>query len=158
MRRTGILLAALFVLAASGCAPQVDLEAEAAAIRSADADCLKAWAAKDVDRALSCYSDDASVFPSNAPIATGKEAIRALWSQVFEIPGFAVSWDISKLEVSRAGDLAYGHGTFEAMVNDAAGNPVTERGKWVGVWKKQADGQWKLVADIGNSDGPPASE
>jgi ketosteroid isomerase-like protein len=44
------------------------------------------------------------------------------------------------------------------MVNDAAGNPVTVRGKWVGVWKKQADGQWKLVADIGNSDGPPASE
>jgi ketosteroid isomerase-like protein len=44
------------------------------------------------------------------------------------------------------------------MVNDAAGNPVTVRGKWVGVWKKQADGQWKLVADIGNSDGPAPSE
>ncbi len=154
MRRTGILLAALFVLAASGCAPQVDLEAEAAAIRSADADCLKAWAAKDVDRVLSCYSDDASVLPSNAPIATGKEAIRALWSQLFETPGFALSWDISKLEVSRAGDLAYGHGTYELMVNDAAGNPVTERGKWVGVYKKQADGQWKMVVDIGNSDQP----
>ncbi len=158
MRRSGILLAALFVLAASGCAPQVDLEAEAAAIRSADADCLKAWAAKDVDRGLSCFSDDASVFPSNAPIATGKEAIGALLSQMFETPGFAVSWDISKLEVSRAGDLAYGHGTVEAMVNGAAGNPVTVRGKWVGVWKKQAYGQWKLVADIGNSDGPAPSE
>ena len=154
MRRSGILLAALFVLAASGCAPQVDLEAEAAAIRSADADCLKAWAAKDVDLVLSCYSDDASVFPSNAPIATGKEAIGALLSQMFETPGFAVSWDISKLEVSRAGDLAYGHGTYESMANDAAGNPVTERGKWVVVWKKQTDGQWKLVVDIGNSDGP----
>ena len=152
------IVATLLVLAISGCAAQVDLEAEAAAIRSADADCLKAWAAKDVDLALSCYSDDASVFPSNAPIVTGKEAIRALWSQVFEIPGFAVSWDISKLEVSRAGDLAYGHGTVEAMVNDAAGNPVKERGKWVGVWKKQADGQWKLVLDIWNSDQPPASE
>ena len=158
MRRSGILLAALFVLAASGCAPKVDLEAEAAAIRSADADCLKAWAAKDVDRGLSCYSDDASVFPSNAPIATGKEAIRALWSQLFETPGFALSWDISELEVSRAGDLAYGHGTYESVVNDAAGNPVTERGKWVGVWKKQADGQWKLVADIWNSDLPAPSE
>ena len=158
MKKLFPIVSTLLVLAISGCAPQVDLEAEAAAIRSADADCLKAWAAKDVDLVLSCYSDDASVLPSNAPIATGKEAIRALWSQVFETPGFAVSWDISKLEVSRAGDLAYGHGTYEAMVNDAAGNPVTERGKWVGVWKKQADGQWKLVADIGNSDGPPASE
>jgi len=152
------IVATLLVLAISGCAPQVDLEAEAAAIRSADADCLKAWAAKDVDRGLSCYSDDASVLPSNAPIATGKEAIRALWSQLFETPGFALSWDISELEVSRAGDLAYGHGTYELMVNDAAGNPVTERGTWVGVWKKQADGQWKLVADIWNSDLPAPSE
>ena len=158
MKKLFPIVATLLALAISGCAPQVDVAVEEAAIRSEDADCLNAWAAKDVDLVLSCYSDDASVFPSNAPIATGMEAIGALWSQVFETPGFAVSWDISKLEVSRAGDLAYGHGTYEAMVNDAAGNPVTERGKWVGVWKKQADGQWKLVADIGNSDGPPASE
>ncbi len=158
MKKLFPIVASLLVLAISGCAPQVDVEAEAAAIRRADADCLKAWAAKDIDRGLSCYSDDASVFHSNAPIATGKEAIRALWSQVFETPGYAASWDISKLEVSRAGDIAYGHGTYESMVNDAAGNPVTERGKWVGVWKKQADGQWKLVIDIWNSDGPAASE
>jgi uncharacterized protein (TIGR02246 family) len=152
------IVATLLVLAISGCAPQVDVAVEEAAIRSADADCLKAWAAKDVDLGLSCYSDDASAFPSNAPIATGKEAIRALWSQMFETPGFALSWDISKLEVSRAGDLAYAYGTYEQTVNDPEGNPVTERGKWVGVYKKQADGQWKLVADIGNSDGPAASE
>ena len=152
------IVATLLVLAASGCAPQVDVAVEEAAIRSEDADCLKAWAAKDVDLGLSCYSDDASVFPSNAPIATGKEAIRALWSQVFETPGFALSWDISKLEVSRAGDLAYAYGTYEQTVNDPEGNPITERGKWVGVYKKQADGQWKMVADIGNSDGPAAGE
>ncbi len=34
------IVATLLVLAISGCAPQADLEAEAAAIRSADADCL----------------------------------------------------------------------------------------------------------------------
>ncbi len=158
MKKLFSIVATLLVLAISGCAPQVDVAVEEAAIRSEDADCLKAWAAKDVDRGLSCYSDDASVFPSNAPIATGKEAIGALWSQVFEIPGFALSWDISKLEVSRAGDLAYAYGTYEQTVNDPEGNPITERGKWVGVYKKQADGQWKMVVDIGNSDGPSPSE
>ena len=158
MRKIVISLAALLALAVSGCAPQVDVAVEEAAIRSEDADCLKAWAAKDVDRGLSCYSDDASVFPSNAPIVTGKEAIRARVSEAFSRPGFALSWDISKLEVSRAGDLAYAYGTYEQTVNDPEGNPITERGKWVGVYKKQADGQWKMVADIGNSDGPAASE
>ena len=157
MMKLFLVLATVSALVLSGCAPsapQVDVAAEEAAIRSANADCSKAWAAKDVDRILSCYSVDASVLPSNAPIVTGKEAIRDLWSQLFEIPGFAVSWDISKLEVSRAGDLAYTRGTYEVMVNDATGNPVMGRGKWVGVWKKQADGQWKMVVDIGNSDQP----
>jgi len=34
------------------------------------------------------------------------------------------------------------------------GPPVTDRGKLVEVWKKQADGKWKTVADIFNSDLP----
>jgi hypothetical protein len=43
-------------------------------------------------------------------------------------------------------------------VNDAAGNPMTEKGKYVEVWKKQADGQWKVVEDIFNADkAPPES-
>jgi ketosteroid isomerase-like protein len=31
---------------------------------------------------------------------------------------------------------------------------VTDQGKLVEVWKKQADGKWKTVADIFNSDLP----
>jgi ketosteroid isomerase-like protein len=43
-------------------------------------------------------------------------------------------------------------------VNDAQGNPFTEREKWVTIWKKQPGGTWKSVLDIWNSDGPAASE
>ena len=39
-------------------------------------------------------------------------------------------------------------------VNDAKGKPVTDRGKYVEAWKKQADGAWKVVEDIYNSDLP----
>jgi ketosteroid isomerase-like protein len=44
--------------------------------------------------------------------------------------------------------------TFELSFQDAEGNPVTTVGKYVTVWKKQADGQWKVVADIFNRDAP----
>jgi ketosteroid isomerase-like protein len=37
---------------------------------------------------------------------------------------------------------------------DPAGKPVTDRGKYVTIWKKQADGSWKVIADIFNSDLP----
>ena len=153
------IVATLLVLAISGCAPQVDVEAEEAAIRDLnDVQWLNAAQAKDVDTVLSFFADDASRFPPNAPIVTGKEAIRARVSEEYSGQDFAISWQTTKVEVSRSGDLAYSHGTSEVTVNDPEGNPVTDKEKWVVVWKKQPDGSWKAVLDIWNSDGPPASE
>jgi ketosteroid isomerase-like protein len=158
MRRILVFMAALLVLTVSGCAPQVDIEAEEAAIREMDVECLKAAQVKDVERMVACYAEGASVFPANAPVVTGTEAIRASFSKLYAKPGFAVTWQMAQVEVSSAGDLAYGHGTYESIFKDPEGNPVTEQGKWVIVWKKQPDATWKMVADIWNSDGPAASE
>ncbi len=159
MRKIVISLAALLALAVSGCAPQVDVEAEAAAIREAtDVEWLEAGQAKDLDRWVSFHTDDASLLPPNAPIVTGKEAIRAFVSKLISTPGWAASWQTTKIEVSRSGDLAYSYGPQETTVNDAEGNPVTDQQKWVAVWKKQPDGSWKCAVLILNSDGPAASE
>ena len=75
-----------------------------------------------------------------------------------EGPGFVTSLKTTNVGISSAGDLAYSAGTSEDTINDSEGNPVTERGKWVVVLKKQPDGTWKVVIDIWNSDGPAASE
>ena len=90
----------------------------------------------------------------NALIATSKEAIRAVWSQLLGSPGFAVNWKTSKVEVSTSGDLAYQLATYEITVNDPNGKPLTDRGKYVAVWKKEANRQWKVVLDIWNSNPP----
>ncbi|MBA2471329.1 MAG: hypothetical protein H0V41_03460 [Pseudonocardiales bacterium] len=50
--------------------------------------------------------------------------------------------------MARSGDLAYSTGTY------AFANPPIDKGKFVDVWKKQADGSWKAVIDIFNSDLP----
>jgi ketosteroid isomerase-like protein len=42
-------------------------------------------------------------------------------------------------------------------MNDASGKPVNDRGKYVEVWEKQADGKWKCGADIWNSDLPASA-
>ncbi len=158
MRRMGLFLVALLVFATGGCAPTADVEADEAAIRDMASAWVDAANAKDVERMVSGYTDDASLFRPNAPIATGKEAIRKVLSKLTERPGLSESNQVTKVEVSRMGDLAYSFGTYESTWNDPEGNPVTKRGKWVAVYKKQADGQWKQVADIGNSDGPAPSE
>jgi len=125
------------------------------AIRAADAAWLKAVQAKDVDRIVSFYADEASEFPIAEPIATGKHAIRKNWEHMLGIPGLSLTWQITKVEVSQSGDLAYVQSTYEASFDDPqGGKPAVEKGKAVTVWNKQGD-RWKTVADISNTDAPP---
>ncbi|MFQ5927263.1 MAG: YybH family protein [Terriglobia bacterium] len=132
------------------------MEAERAAIRKlSDVEWLKAAQAKDLESALSYYADDASLLPPNAPIATGKEAIRTLWSELLANPSFVINWQTTKVEVSGGGDLGYTSGTMELTLHDPEGKPVTERSKWVDVWRKQPNGNWKVMAGVWNSDHPP---
>jgi ketosteroid isomerase-like protein len=43
-------------------------------------------------------------------------------------------------------------GTYELTMNDTNGKPINDRGKYLEVWEKQTDGNWKCRADMWNSD------
>lgn len=158
MRRAGVELARIFfvVLLSSATGQQTsDSRAMAeAAIRAADAAGLKAAQAKDVAGATANYADDASWLPPHAPIVQGKAAIRSAWAQLLTIPGLKINWQITKLEISRTGDMGYTLYKYEMTMSGPDGVPVTDRGKDMSVWEKQSDGTWKMVADTFNSDIP----
>jgi uncharacterized protein (TIGR02246 family) len=128
--------------------------ADERAIREADAAWSKAWGAKDLVGSLSFFADDGVMLVDNRPILTGKESIGKFASELMANPGFADSWQASRVEVSRGGDLAYVVGTYQFTMNDPKGKPVTDRGKYLTVWKKQPDGTWKALVDTANSDLP----
>jgi uncharacterized protein (TIGR02246 family) len=141
-----------------GCAtppPPDTRAADERAIREIEVEADKAAAAKDLDRYVSFYADDAALFFPNAPLVTGKDAIRKTTDALFATPGFSLSFKTTKVEVSRSGDLAYSYGTNTVTMNDPKGKPLTDKGKDVAVYRKEPDGKWKVVADIGNSDLPP---
>ncbi len=121
-------------------------------IRDADIVWSKAAGSKDLEQTVSFYLDDGSLLPYNGPIATGKDQIRQVWSHLMSLPGFGLRFAPGKIEVASSGDLAYEIGTFELTVNDAQGSPATTPGKYVVVWKKQQKGDWKVAADIFNTD------
>ena len=144
------------ILIASGCGEKTPPDTRAAdesAIRALDAQWAKTAAARDVDGSVSYYSDDASLLGPNAPIASDKAGIRAAWASLLG-PDTSLTWQASKVEVSRSGDLAYVQGVYQMTSKDARGRATADNGKFVEVWKKQADGKWKTVADIFNSDLP----
>ena len=128
------------------------------ALRDLDAKWSAAAGAKDVDKTVSYYAADAIVMPPNASRAMTKETIRSAWKEMLTSPGAAITWKATKVEVAKAGDLAYVSGTYEQLMTDASGKPAKDRGKYVEIFKKQTDGTWKVIVDIWNSDLPaPAS-
>ena len=151
-----------FVLA--GCLALVSLtfasaasEVDTKALRDLDAQWSAAAGAKDLDKTVSYYSNDAIVMPPNASAATTRESIRSAWKEMLTSPGAAISWKATKVEVAKSGDLAYVSGTYEETMTDANGKPVKDRGKYIEIFKKQADRTWKVVADIWNSDLPASA-
>src|SRR5262249_30205839 len=131
------------------------LAADLEALRSRDAALTKAVADKDLERILEFYADDASILPMEEPIASGKQAIRREWSHILRIPGFRNAATATEVQVSRARDLGYTRGTYATTFDLADGTTATEQGKWVSVWKKQADGSWRVAVEIYNTDAPP---
>jgi ketosteroid isomerase-like protein len=148
---------ALLSITIVGAATAADTKIEQT-LRDLDAQWSAAAGAKDLDKTVSFYSDDAIAMPPNASAARTKEAIRKLWRDLIASPGFVISWKATKIEVAKSGDLACLSGTYEFAMNDASGKPVNDHGKYVEVWEKQADGKWKCGTDIWNSDLPVSAE
>jgi ketosteroid isomerase-like protein len=158
MLRLSLVLVSLLLLS-TACQTQTQADtraADQAALTNLDAEWSKAAGAKDVDKTVSYYSDDALVLPPNSPALTGKAPIRAMWSGMLNAPGFGGGWKATKVEVARSGDLGYVTGSYELTETNASGKPVTDKGKFLEIWKKQADGSWKCTADMFSSDLPAA--
>jgi len=145
---TGLLLLA-------GCnqpAP-VDTKAVAQAVKNADAQWSKAAAAHDLTTLLSYYAEDAVALPANEELLTNHPEIQKSWIARLA-PGVSLSWTPMYVEAAKSGDLAYILGSYTKTTKAGKDKPVTDRGKYLAVWKKQADGTWKVEADMWNSDLP----
>jgi uncharacterized protein (TIGR02246 family) len=115
----------------------------------------QAWISKDIEKALSFYSNDAILMFPNMPAIVGQDSIRAYMKASFADPAFTVQYQITGVDVAQSGDLGYTQGTVTSATTDPkTGKVVTDRGKWLTVRRKQADGSWKIVRDAWSSDLP----
>jgi mannose-6-phosphate isomerase-like protein (cupin superfamily) len=86
------------------------------------------------------------------PVARGREAIRRAWTDGLAMPGLAIQWEPTRIDVAESGDLAYVMGTYR-MGADMPGGRLDDRGNYMVIWKR-IDGQWRAIADIGASEVP----
>ena len=160
MKRVHLAVSLLAILS-FGCAAQQPVQQAPATppdTRAADEAAIKATEAKwakvaNADEWVTFYADGAVVLPPNAPAATNKEDIKKVFTELMGQPGFAITFQSTKIEVARSGDLASSWGTYEITVNDAKGKPMKDTGKFITVWRKQG-ADWKAIQDTFNSDLP----
>lgn len=163
MVKTGFTcLSGLLLVALAGCntapppAPAVDVAAETGKLHDLEAAWVKEAAAKDVDKIASNYTDDATLLLAGMPAAKGHDAIRAAWAGMVGDPNFKLDFSAARVEVSKDGETAYTRGPYQMTVSDPkTKKPVNDKGSYLTVYKKQADGSWKAVEDVAVSEMPP---
>jgi uncharacterized protein (TIGR02246 family) len=125
------------------------------AIRDSEAAWEKAFATKEPVKAAAFYADDAASMLPDTPLMTGKEAIIAGMKPELGDPNFSLVFAPTKVEIAKSGDIAYSQGTFRYTTTDPkTKKPVGQAGNYVEVYKKQADGTWKVEEDIATEEMP----
>ncbi len=69
--------------------------------------------------------------------------------------GTSLTWTPVKADMAESGDLGYTYGNYIYTAKNKEGKLVANYGKYTSIWKKQKDGQWKVVVDMGNSSPDP---
>jgi uncharacterized protein (TIGR02246 family) len=142
----------LLVLATSGCAQPVDVEAEATAIRILGAQVVAAVNANDAAALTAFVTDDVVWMPPNEPAVIGKEAFQAGFSASFDEFTFEVALH-PKDELVVAGDWAFARGRYTLVLTPkAGGEPTQQGGKFIDIYQRQPDGSWKYARHIWNVD------
>jgi len=169
MRRQLSLFAAVPMLVALACAPESDtaksdsgMAAEAAndpavvrqSIEAANAKFTDAMSKGDTATMFANYADDATMMMAGAPAWNGRAAIATglsgMMSQYAVTNPKFTTWDVMV-----SGDVAVETGAYEMTMQEKGKKAINDKGKYLTVWKRQADGSWKIVRDIANTDLPP---
>ena len=108
-------------------------------------DWLAAANKKDAGAMTNLYDENAVLMPKSEEPVLGKGAIGEYYKKLFVNPNFVpFTLNLNWNSFHAAGDIAIATALFEG---DATrnGKQIHFRGKNLLVWKKQADGSWKIL-------------
>lgn len=127
-----------------GCSEEISIEAARHELMQKDVEFSNLSAKRGAKAAFLEYMHDECILlrPESMPIA-GRDSIEALLSGFN--PKHIMTWKPLAAEVSSSGDLGYTYGTYSLH----SGTNVF-KGTYVTIWKKDSDGNWKMILDSGN--------
>lgn len=125
-------------------------EEDVAAITTASDAWVEAYATNDDAAMLAASTEDLVLMPPDMPMLRGKAAAEEYLAS-FE----GIELTVTRLGIEGGGDVAVEWATYGASaVLEGVPEPISYPGKYVSIWKKQADGQWRIALTIWNPDAP----
>lgn len=139
-------------LLAVGCgsAPATLSQTDLDAIRAASKSYEQAATRADFSVMAKTFEADGLMLPANAPLLNGVQKIEK-WARA--LPPIT-KLTLEPIEIVGDGATAWARGRY-SLAMAAPGQPeMADTGKYLELWRKQADGSWKIYRDIFNSDLP----
>jgi ketosteroid isomerase-like protein len=123
-------------------------------LKQLEAEFMKAAADKGSQGYMSYYADDSVEVPNGGALIQGKTNI-AKGMGFLDDKDNRLIWTPVGADISSSGDLGYTYGNYEFHSKNKEGKATVEYGKYASIWKRQKDGSWKVVLDMGNSSPEP---
>jgi uncharacterized protein (TIGR02246 family) len=130
--------------------PVMDMAQVQQAIDEANVKFGEAVRAGDASALASLYSEDARLLPPNFEMIQGREGVQAYWAGGLQMGIKDVV--LTTVDVMEMGDMVCEIGKAEVTVQPEGMETIQDVGKYVVIWKKAADGVWKLYVDIWNTN------
>jgi ketosteroid isomerase-like protein len=150
------LLLAIVVLPTTDPRAAASSKVTADTLKQLEADFMKAAAEHGSEGYMSFYAEDGVEVPNGADILAGKANIAKTMSFLDQKDNH-LTWTPVGADIAASGDLGYTYGNYEFQTKDDSGKSVVDHGHYTSIWKKQKDGSWKVVLDMGNA-GPDAGK
>jgi ketosteroid isomerase-like protein len=107
--------------------------------------------AADWDGWANLMTEDVVFLVPNGPPVEGRAAVRAFGEAFPHLTAFTAEAS----EVAGNGGLAYNRGAYSFTATPDSGPPLNEQGKFLGVYRRQPDGSWRISRNIWNANLPP---
>jgi len=103
----------------------------------------KTMADRDLVAFLTFVSEEGIFFGGSGALR-GRDAVEQGWASLFEGAAAPFSWHPDTVEVLESGTLALSSGPVVSPSGESAG-------RFNSIWRKEADGRWRVVFDKGSS-------
>ncbi|MFQ5436521.1 MAG: SgcJ/EcaC family oxidoreductase [Anaerolineae bacterium] len=125
------------------------------AIEAQNAKFSAAFNRGDAAGVAALYTENAVTQPPNSEPVHGRQAIQKSFAADLKMG--LTDLTLTTVSVEGNGDTAYEIGSYTIKIAPEGKAAMTDSGKYMVVWKQDADGVWKLHADIWNSSLPAST-